>query len=204
MKPNELYKHICEVEYRKSGFDLDWCIEVDDKEEKIRMLFQPTTTNKDWFINFAGFIPVFKFPLFFCWGWKKVFDGCKNLIMSELIRNINQYSNYTVEICGHSYGGAISTIAGIELYKQTKIRANIITFGSPRPLFFLWSKFVSRLYLGNVKYYAHRSDIVTYCPPLIGFHNPKTTRLGKFSLKNLFDPYTFHTIYSDASIYPEE
>ena len=204
MKPNELYKHIWEIEYRKSGFDLDWKVEIDDSEKKVRLLFQPSTSNKDWVINIAGFIPIFKFPLFYCWGWKTVFNGCKNLIMEEVIREINLHSDYTVEICGHSYGGAVSVIAGIELYKQTKIKAKIITFGAPRPLFFLWSKFISRLYLGELKQYAHRSDIVTYCPPLIGYHNPKITKLGKFSFKGLFDPYTYHTIYGDESLYKDE
>lgn len=201
MKPNELFNHIWETEYNKSGFDLDWKVEIDDKERKIRLMFQPSTSTKDWIVNIAGFLPIFKFPLFYCMGWKTVFDGCKSLIMEEVIREINTHSGYSVEICGHSYGGAISQIAGIELYKLTKIKADIITFGSPRPLFLLWSKFLAKLYLGKVTQYAHWSDCVTYCPPLIGYHNVKNVRLGKFRIKDLFNPNVYHMIYDQEDLY---
>lgn len=97
--------------------------------------------------------------------------------------------------------GAESIVAGIELYKRTKIKADVITFGSPMPLFFFYSKFLARLFLGNVTQYAHWSDFVTYCPPLLGYHNVKVKRLGKFNIKDLFNPGTFHMIYDEPELY---
>lgn len=201
MKPWDLFNHIWQTNYNKSGFDLDWKVEVDNFEKTVRLLFCPSNSTKDWIINILGFLPIFNFPFFYCMGWKKVFDGCKTQIFEELIRAINEHKSYMVEISGHSYGGAISVIAGIELCKETKIKANIITFGAPNPLIGLWSKYVSRLYLGKVTQYAHWSDIVTYCPPLLGYHDVKNIRLGKFSFKGLFDPYKYHLIYDKEDLY---
>lgn len=65
----------------------------------------------------------------------------------------------------------------------------------------LWSKYVSRLYLGKVTQYAHWSDTVTYCPPLLGYHDVKNIRLGKFSFKGLFAPYKYHLIYDKEDLY---
>lgn len=203
MKPWELFNHIWDVDYNKSGFDLDWLIEVDDETKENRLLFCPSNSNKDWFINIAGFFPVLKFPFLMCWGWKSVFDGCKAQIMEEFIRVINEHKDYKVLICGHSYGGAESIVAGIELYKLTKIKVDIVTFGAPMPMFLLWSKFLARRQLGNVIQYAHWSDCVTYCPPLLGFHQVKVKRIGKFSLKGLFHPDVYHMSYGEKELYPE-
>lgn len=201
MKPNELYNLIQRTQYVKSGFDLDWKVLVDHNEKKIRLLFCPSNSNKDWFINILGFFPLFKFPISYCWGWKKVFDNCKGLIFNELLLKCNLYPDYGVEISGHSYGGAMSVIAGIDFFKISGIKPDIITFGSPMPLVYFTSIFLARMCLNDVKQYAHRSDIVTYCPPFIGYHNVKTIRLGKFSFKGLFNPNKYHTIYGDESIY---
>lgn len=201
MKPNELYDHIWNIEYNKSGYDLDWKIEVDREEKVIRLLFQPSMSTKDWVVNILGFLPVLKFPYAFTYGWKKVFDSCKVLILEELVRKINKHKGYTVEVSGHSYGGAMAVIAALELNKQTQIKANVVTFGAPKPLFLCLSMLIARRKLGNVTQYAHRSDIVTYMPPLIGYHNVKTVWLGEFHFKWLFDPWTYHLSYTNEELY---
>ena len=158
-------------------------------------------TPKDWIINIIGFIPFLYFPYIMCWGWKSVFNGCKTLILEELIRKANKNKSYTIEIAGHSYGGVMRILTAIELYKKTKIKADVITFGSPKPLFLFLSKWIAKIQLGNVIQYAHRSDIVTYCPPFIGYHNVTVKRIGKFRLKDLFNPEIFHLVYDDESLY---
>jgi len=206
MKPDELYNLICDTDYRTSGFDLNWQIIVSEDEKIIRLLFECSTTTKDWIVNILGFVPIPKFIkfrlIFFCFGWKSVFDSCSDLIMEELIRCINLNPDYRVEICGHSYGGAMSIIAGIDLFKRTSIKADITTFGSPRPLFLFFSKLMAKTCLGNVVQYAHRSDFVTFCPPLLGYHNVKVKKVGKFDLIGMFSKGSYyHTSYGDASLY---
>lgn len=201
MKPNELFDHIWDVDYNKSGFDLDWLVEVDNDEKKVRLLFCPSNSAKDWIVNIGGFLPYISFPFVMCFGWKHVFDECKKQIMEEFIRKINDNKCYEIEICGHSYGGAESIIAAIELYKQTKIKANVITFGAPRPMIGFLSALMVRFCVKSIIQYAHWSDCVTYCPPLIGYHNVKTKRLGKFNFINLFKPNIYHMIYDDETLY---
>lgn len=205
MQAWELYNLIWNTEYRKSGYDLDWKVLVFDDEKRVRLLFQPSSSKKDWFINIAGFFPIVRIinylPILFTVGWKKVYDGCSDLIMEDLIRNINEHPDYDVEISGHSYGGAISVIAALDLYKRTKIKADVTTFGAPMPLFSIFSKLFAKLLLGNVTQYAHWNDVVTYCPPLIGYHNVTVKKLGSFSIKGLFDPYNYHLSYSDENLY---
>lgn len=164
-------------------------------------MFQPSTSTRDWIINIGGFLSVLKFPFFYCFGWKTVYDNCKGIIFEEVAREMNTHKGYPLEICGHSYGGAMSIIAGIDIARNTGTKPNVITFGSPMPLVFFPSKLLAKLYLGEVVQYAHWSDIVTYCPPLIGYHNVKVKRIGKFSIKNLFNPNVYHMIYDDESLY---
>ena len=60
---------------------------------------------------------------------------------------------------------------------------------------------LSKKFLGKVEQYAHKSDCVIYLPPFIGYHNVTVKKLGKFSFKGLFNPYYYHEIYGDKSLY---
>lgn len=202
MKPYELYNHIWNTEYNKSGFDLDWKVEVDNLEKKIRLLFQPSMSYKDWIVNIC-FLPIFKFPAFYCFGWKKAYDRCSDRILFEVICNCLDYHDYDVEITGHSYGGTMSIIAAIDLFMQFGIRADVITFGSPKTLFLFVSKLVAKGVIKDIKQYSHRSDIVTYMPPFLGYHHVKKIKLGKFHFKWLFKPTIYHMSYGDESLYNE-
>lgn len=205
MRPDELYNLIWDIDYRKSGFDLDWQTKVFHDEKVIRLFFQPSASKKDWFVNIAGFLPTLRvvkgFPMFFTIGWLKVFEACEDLILDDLIWLINNYPEYKVEVCGHSYGGAMSVIAAIKLYQRTAIKADVTTFGAPQPLFLLITKIFSKLFTGTVKQYRHKSDIVPYMPPFVGYHNINNKWLGKFSIKGLFQPYTYHLSYKNPDLY---
>ncbi len=206
MKPWELYSLIGNIDYRKSGFDLDWQTEVYEDIKTIRLYFKCSTTWKDWLINILGFIPIPRLVkgrlIFFCMGWKKVFDGCSDLILNSVINLNFLYPDYKIEICGHSYGGAMSIIAGIELFKRCGLKADIITFGAPRPLFLFWSKLMAKTCVGEVIQYAHRSDFITLCPPLPFYHNVRIKKIGKLNLRDMFTRCSdIHTSYGDKELY---
>jgi hypothetical protein len=205
MKPYEIYNLIWKTKYRKNGFDLDWEVLRFDDEKKIRLLFQPSMSVKDWLVNLLGFFPVPKIVrfriMFFCFGWKSVYDACSTLILEEVIREYNEHPDYEIEICGHSYGGAMSIIAGIDLFKKTAVKANIVTFGAPRTLFFVISKLFSRKCFNKVEQYVFRSDLVPYCPPFLFYHHCKVVKLGKFKIKDFFNPLYSHFAYGDKTIY---
>lgn len=204
MKPWELYTFQQSVTYSSNVADYNWNVTVNDSEKTIYVFTQPSTSTLDWIVNVLFFfIPQVRnwYVYFTPIGWQSAFNSCKELIMNKVLSEMNAHPDYKVICAGHSYGGAGSVLAGIEIFFRTGIRPSLITFGAPKPLVFLFSKLISRLFFEEVKQYAHKSDIFTYMPPLPGYWNIKVIRLGKFSFKNLFDPYTYHTCYGNKDLY---
>lgn len=204
MKPNELFKHLRDINYNSVGKKLDWSIEIYKTENKIRVMFQESKQKLDWFFNFLFMIfPVIigSCPYWFSIGWWASWKSGRNLIIRSITDEIIKHPKYKVEVCGFSFGGAIAQICGIEIFEATGIKSNLITFGSPKPLFNFFTKLKAKRCFNSITQYAHWSDVVTWCPPLIGYHTVKNIRLGKFNFKDLFNPKKYHQIYNQEEIY---
>ena len=204
MKPNELFNYLRKVEYHTLGADLQYKIEVDDNEKVIRVMFQESSSKLDWFLNFL--IPIVpaiinKKPYWFSRGWRLSWNSGRHIIMEYIEIFITGNPDYRIEVCGYSFGGAIAQICGIEIYEKFGMNPNLITFGSPSPLFGIITKLMAKRCFNSVQQYAHRSDLITYAPPLIGYCSVKNKRLGKFSFKNLFNPIVYHQIYNNEDLY---
>lgn len=208
MKPWELYEYQKNLDYKTNTLDYDWRVKVENEEQTIYVFSQFSTSTLDWIVNFLFFfIPQIRrwYVYFACLGWQTAFNSCKGLMMNEVMSAMNLFPGYKVVCCGHSYGGAGSVLVGIEIFFQTGIRPDLITFGAPKPLVFLFTKLITRLFFNKVVQYAHKADIVTYMPPLPGYWNVKVNRIGKFNLKDLlFNSAKMHTCYGDKSLYEEE
>jgi len=205
MKPWELYEYQKNLDYKTNTLDYDWRVKVENEEQTIYVFSQFSTSTLDWIVNFLFFfIPQIRrwYVYFACLGWQTTFNSCKGLMMNEVMSAMNLFPGYKVVCCGHSYGGAGSVLVGIEIFFQTGIRPDLITFGAPKPLVFLFTKLITRLFFNKVVQYAHKADIVTYMPPLPGYWNVKVKRIGKFSFKALFDGNT-HQCYGDKSLYED-
>ena len=155
----------------------------------VNFLFFIIPQIRRWYVYFAAL------------GWQGAFNSCRDILMNEVLTAMNNFPDYKVVCCGHSYGGAGSVLVGIEVFFASGRKPDLITFGAPKPLVFIMSKLISRLFFNEVKQYAHKCDIVTYLPPLPGYWNIKVIRLGKFSLKGLFQPDIYHQCYGDESLY---
>lgn len=204
MKPWELYNYQKDLDYKTNTFDYDWRVKVVNDEKTIYVFSQFSTSILDWIVNFLFFmIPQVRqwYVYFACLGWQTTFNSCKGLFMNAVLMAMNTFPDYKVVCCGHSYGGAGSVLAGIEIFFQSGRKPDLITFGAPKPLVFLFTKLIARLFFGKVTQYAHWCDIVTYMPPLPGYWNIKVIRLGKFSFKGLFNSGKYHCIYGDESLY---
>lgn len=204
MKPWNLYKYQLNLEYNKNFADYNWTVKVIDEEKTIYVFTQGSTSVIDWIVNFLFFfIPQVRqwYVYFTCLGWQSAFNSCKQLIMNDVLSTINKYPDYKVICSGHSYGGAGSVLLGIEIFFATGKRPDLITFGAPKPLFSFFTRCITRLFFNKVTQYAHKSDLISYMPPLIGYWNVKVIRLGKFSLKGLFHPDIYHQCYGDESLY---
>lgn len=204
MKPNELFNHIRNANYTTLGADLQYEIEADDNEKVIRVMFQESSSKLDWFFNFL--IPIVpaiinKKLYWFSKGWRLSWNSGRYTVMEYLKIFLKYNPVYRIEVCGYSFGGAIAQICGIEIFETIGIKSDLITFGSPKPLFNFFTRLKAKRCFNSITQYAHWSDIVTWCPPLIGYHNVKNIRLGKFSLKGLFDIYKYHQIYNQEEIY---
>lgn len=204
MKPNELWHHLRGVDYHTTGKKLDWFVEVDDTEKKIRVMFEESHQPIDWFFNFFFLlIPAIigGTPYWFSIGWWTSWCSGKELVMHNIMTEWEKHPDYEIEICGYSFGGAIAQLCAIEVYERMGIKSNLITFGSPKPLFGLWTKLMARRCVKSFIQYANWSDIVTWCVPLPMYHCFKNTRLGTFSLKQLFNPVESHQIYGKEEFY---
>lgn len=204
MKPWDLYNYQKSLEYNTNVLDYNWKIEIVHEEKTIYVFTQYSTSTKDWIINFLFFlIPQIRrwYIYFTCMGWQGAFNSCKGLLMNQLLSAINLFPNYKVVCCGHSYGGAGSVLVGIETFFATGIKPDLITFGSPKPIFFFLTKCITAQFFNEVYQYAHKSDIITYLPPFLGYWNINVIRLGKFSYKGLFQPQIYHQCYGDESLY---
>ena len=204
MLPYELFNHLRAIHYNRNGKDLDWKIEVVDEEQVIRVMFQESKQKTDWILNFVfRIIPVIigGCPYWFSKGWWISWESARGIILHSILNCMYYYPNYKVQICGYSFGGAIAQICGIEIFEATGKKVDLITFGSPKPLFSLFTKIKAKRCFNKIEQYAHWSDLVTWCIPLFGYYTVKNIRLGKFSFKSLFDVKKYHQIYSDSSVY---
>lgn len=207
MKPYQLFSYLRKAKYLKTGKDLDWNVDVLPKEKEIRVRFRESCSKLDWVFNFMFMIIptiIGACPYWFSIGWWISYNSSRQLIMASILSAIATNPDYKVHVCGFSFGGAVAQICGIDIYKKAGIKPDITTFGSPRPLFNIFTKLKAKAYFNNVKQYAHWSDIVTWCPPLIGYHTIKNTRIGKFSFKLLFNPSKTHQMYDDKTLYSED
>ncbi|KAK2601684.1 hypothetical protein QQS21_004759 [Conoideocrella luteorostrata] len=96
----------------------------------------------------------------------KVMEG-----VTMAYRKIQQYHknptpSYSLHVVGHSLGGAVATLAGVDLRNRGLI-TDIITFGSPRVGNTYFSKYASRTGRGIMRRITSKHDIVASLPPRI-------------------------------------
>lgn len=204
MKPWEVFNKLRAVSYLKIGTDFDWCIEVDDKMQTIRVMFQESSSVIDWILNFVFMIiPVVigGCPYWFTLGWWISWCSGKELVLNAVMTEINKHPKYTVYCNGYSFGGAIAQICGVEIYERCGIKTHLETFGAPKPIFGFLSKLLVKRCFASVNQWAHWCDIVTWCVPLPGYHQVKNNRIGKFNFFNLFKPVVYHQCYYNPDLY---
>ena len=208
MKPYELYnliKGIKHTEYHTSGDDVQWIILVDSSEKVVRLIFEESAGKRDWQNNLNFPVKIYKKQkscLKVARGWGDAYKSCNDEIMEELYKAYITKTDYQIDICGWSYGGAMSLLAAEDFYYRTGIKPNVYTFGAPKPLFGSSTKKYVRSCICDIKQYAHVDDCVPLMPPLIGYTRIVTNYIGgKRNLIELFKPDIYHCIYGNKELY---
>lgn len=188
--------------YKTVGNDLQYYIFKDNIKQKIYIIFQESRSKIDWKVNFNFPSKVYKRQSKFYLvhrGYVKSWKSCNDIIMNELISFIQSNPNYEVVISGWSYGGAISQLCAEDLYYRTKIKPTLITFGSPKILYFLFSKKHFENCCKEIKQYYQPNDFVTWMMPFFFVHHLNKVKCGdNFNIKKLFNTEYLHMHYNEV------
>lgn len=113
-------------------------------------------------------------------GFHKTYTDIKEQLFTKLESVIHKYPKAPIVITGHSLGGAVATVAAIDIqhYLNDKGHHNIIkevhTFGSPRVGNVAFADYYNKLIPQTVRV-VHNKDIVPHAPPsFLGFSHVGT------------------------------
>lgn len=216
MQPFELFNLITSSEYCTAGDSVDYSIVYDQDENIIRLMFQGSTSKRDWINDFD--FPAKLYREQKNWflvhrGFGRAWKSANDEIMKHLLDfELMIWSGFDfesdgpkIQICGHSMGGALSLLAAEDFHYRTgRTVDEVITFGSPKPVFGCISKSHFKKSAKSWKQYRFMCDGVTWCPPFIGYHNITSNVVDKKNWWKLWrlvkTPY-WHMHYGDSSYY---
>lgn len=204
MRPWELFQLIKETEYEKTGDDVDFkVLKIDGRAI---LLFEESTTKRDWQINFNFPRKLYKKQqrwLFVHRGYGNAWKSANDKIMKYFIQAVNETDKMPL-IAGWSFGGAMAQLAAEDFNFRTGKRAEVVTFGSPK-VAGDYRTANTIFESGKFAQYANVNDIVPLCPPLPFFHSIDKVKCGgPFRIKELFNPQVHHQNYGNKDIYRGE
>lgn len=166
---NDIYSTVDDELLRDEASDAEARVFFDD--EATYIVFRGSESRTDWVINIMFRFRVASFVTNnddvcahsgFVYQWK----GVRKQIVHVLKEKHDQ--SKPIVVCGHSLGGAVATIAAVEL-QNTGFHCILITFGSPRALnWYGMQKFKQ----DNITGYriTNGADVVTMVPVVMLHH----------------------------------
>jgi hypothetical protein len=112
-------------------------------------------------------------------GFQDAYASVRKQLISHLIKLRTKYErmwrHVEVEISGHSLGGALSTLAAVELEALGFRVASVSTFGSPRVGDQVFANFIGGKFGDRMRRWTHAHDVVPSLPPrVLGYHHVPT------------------------------
>ncbi|MCQ2088178.1 MAG: lipase family protein [Bacilli bacterium] len=188
-------------DYKTAGIDVQYQIEIRPDERKVILIFSESNSNQDWKTNFnfpAKLYKNQKGDFLVHGGYVNAWKSCNDEIMNSFIESCKQLPEYTPLITGWSFGGAMSQLAAEDFYFRSGKKADVITFGSPKILYFKKSQKHFRASCNDIKQYTRINDFVTWNIPFPFVHFIEKTMLKeRFSLKMIFNTAYTHTHYDE-------
>lgn len=189
----EYMRLIDDLSYKKDGkLKVDWTLT--QYNGRPTLAFLGSTDKIDWLLNFlCAFIPLWLYKKFLVSvGWAFAWKSIKKSV-NEAVSGIENKEKLL--IIGHSYGSAMAVFAGEELFHVYGIKAELITFGSVRPIL-IGVRYFKKCF-SKITQYCHRGDMVCLCPPF--FRRLNTVKIGKS--RNIFNTGKWHNDYGNPEHY---
>ncbi len=210
MQPSDLYNLLCSSSYRKVGDDVDYSIVYDQDENMVRLMFIGSTTKRDWVNDFR--FPAKLYKKQENWflvhrGFGDAWQSARDDVMNDLQESMLLVESFgaKVQIIGHSLGGAFAQLAAEDYMYQFGHQVDeVVTFGSPKPIFGLLSKKHFKKAAKKWSQYRYSWDIVPWAPPFLGYHNVSSHIIDKknaWKLWRVFNTVYWHLHYGDSSFY---
>lgn len=202
MEDKDLFLMIKECKnYKTVGNDVDYCIMVNSSEKRIYLMFEESTSDTDWKVNFTFPSKVYKHQSEFYLvhkGYVDSWKSCNDEIIKDFIKTCNIAPTFTPTVIGWSYGGAMAQLAAEDFFFRTGTKPDLTTFGSPKILYGLFTKKHFKNSMNIVKEYKNINDFVTWCIPLPFVHHINKIKCNsKFNLLKIFKTEYNHTHYNE-------
>ncbi|XP_046857527.1 putative lipase LIH1 [Xenia sp. Carnegie-2017] len=137
---------------------------------KIVVSFQGSNDLTDWYRN----LKFFKQRYSGCEdckvhiGFFQSYNALKEQMLEKVSALSDEHSDARVLVTGHSLGGAMATLAAVDLVNAGH-RVDLITFGSPRVGNHEFAEHVNGALSGLNLRMTYKDDLVTVVPPLMRF-----------------------------------
>ncbi|KYK54234.1 hypothetical protein DCS_06191 [Drechmeria coniospora] len=156
-------------------FDVNGYVSVDHQRKEIVIAFRGSWSARNWIWNFVAawsdcpYARECKVHTGFYTTWRVVSDGVTSVVQQLM----KKFDAYKVVTTGHSLGGALATIAAVELRYFNKISVDAYTYGAPRIGNSIFANFASAQ-TGTIYRITHGGDFVPRLPPT-GTHYAHTS-----------------------------
>ena len=155
--------------------DLQAGVTVSEANKRITVAFRGSESLSDWLHDLRFFKYNLKDDIYVHRGFHQQLHT--NDVYEELVNEIKtllkKYPIYEIYICGHSLGGALSTLFGFELSYVIENLVTVVSFASPRVGNYAWkTAFDKKINLKHIRV-ANAKDIVT-AAPMFRFHHTGT------------------------------
>lgn len=135
-------------------------------DEEVWIVFRPTSTKLNWIMNFIFPLQRIPYgnnesPIRMHWGFLK---GYKNYLRGELHKIVQENIGKKFIFTGHSLGGALARISGLDISWNYGIPIEIRSYASPR----IGNRAFEESYKKRIdaKHYVTKDDIVPKVPCL--------------------------------------
>lgn len=205
LKPWDLFRFIQTADYKTVNEDTQYVVVVDTLDHDIYLLFQQSHSKLDWIHNLDFPVKPYKQQknkLLYHGGYCKVWKACNDAIMDDLKKHIDAYPQYQIIVSGWSLGGALAIIAVEEIKYRFGRQSWLVTFGAPKVCFGSKTKQTVLDSCYNVFEFINHNDCVPFMPPFPGYCHAKKIYTGKnWNIKDWFNPWLYHCLYGEPSIY---